>query len=250
MSVHAEVSRAIKLALRTRGHTYAWLAEKVGVSESSVKRLLSRGGITLERLDAICAALNLDLADLLQAGSSPPETMRQLTLEQEEALADDPQTLAMFYMLLNGWTASRAAAACRLSPPRLIRILTRLDRINVINLLPGNRVRLLVTKDHLWRPNGPLRKRYRQEAMNDFVKSPFTQGDEYLRFEVGHLGASGIDQLRRRIDRLTREFTELTELEKRFPLQERNHTVALVLAFRPWDYMRFLQSAEIGMPSS
>lgn len=250
MAVAAKLTLAIKRALKVRGHTYAWLAHELGVSESTIKRLLSRGQMSLERFDAMCVALRLEVADLLKLASTPTDTVRELTLQQEQVLADHPKALAVFYMLLNGWSSERAAKECRLSSSELIRILTRLDRINVLELLPRNRVRLLVPKDHLWRPNGPLRTRYRQEALQEFFTSTFSDPEQYLRFEIGLLSGAGVDQLKRRIDRVTREFNELADLDAGLPQGIGKKPVAVLVAFRPWDVMWILRQAEMRTSSA
>ena len=41
----------LKRVLKTRGVTYADLAERIALSEASVKRLFSQGTFTLERLE-------------------------------------------------------------------------------------------------------------------------------------------------------------------------------------------------------
>jgi len=41
---------ALKRGLRARGITYAMLARRIGLSEPSVKRILSRGSLSLPRL--------------------------------------------------------------------------------------------------------------------------------------------------------------------------------------------------------
>jgi len=245
MSIATHFAAAIKQALKARGHTYAWLAAKLALSESSVKRLLSRGGISLERLDAICEALELETDDLLELARIQDDGSRELTFEQEQALAENAALLVVFYMLLNGWTTERVAKDCSLGEAELTRILTRLDRLKLIVLLPGNRFRLRVTKDHVWRPNGPLRRRYRAQALRDFVTSPFSGDGEHLRFEVGLLGQSGLAQLKKRIDRLVQEFNQLTDLDARVPPHVAKRQITLVLAFRPWDFTRVVQTHEV-----
>ena len=47
----------LKRVLKTRGVTYADLAERIALSEASVKRLFSQGTFTLERLEQVCAGL-------------------------------------------------------------------------------------------------------------------------------------------------------------------------------------------------
>ena len=238
MALALHFAAAIKDALKARGRTYAWLAARLSLSEASVKRLLSRGGISLERLDAICEALELDGNDLLDLARDREDGVRELTLEQEQSLAEDSTSLVVFYMLLNGLSQERIARECGLAEATLTGALARLDRLKLITLLPGNRVRLRLGKDHTWRPNGPLRRRYREQALRDFVSSPFAAEGEYLRFEVGLLGQSGLDQLKKRIDRLAQEFNQLADLEGRTPADAAKRRITLALAFRPWDFAR------------
>ena len=47
----------IKLRLRAQGISYRQLAQRLGLSEPTVKRDLSRGKFSLARLDRICDAL-------------------------------------------------------------------------------------------------------------------------------------------------------------------------------------------------
>jgi transcriptional regulator with XRE-family HTH domain len=99
--------QALKQVLKGRGVTYSELARRLGISESSVKRLLSRGGLTLERLEQICACLDTDFLELAKRMQREQAEPRDLTLKQEEALAEDSQLLAIAYHLINGWTPNR-----------------------------------------------------------------------------------------------------------------------------------------------
>jgi DNA-binding Xre family transcriptional regulator len=84
----------IKAALRTRKLTYRELAMRIGISEATIKRDMSRGHFSLRRLDQICSAMELTLADLIQ----PPEDLAlvtQLSEVQEIALANQPKILVV-----------------------------------------------------------------------------------------------------------------------------------------------------------
>ena len=70
MSGSHQLRAAIKQQLKARNLHYADLALAIGLSEASVKRLLSRGGITLERLDAICEFLGTDVYELARSGAA------------------------------------------------------------------------------------------------------------------------------------------------------------------------------------
>jgi DNA-binding Xre family transcriptional regulator len=99
-----QVVDALKRCLKMRGLTYRSLAERINLSEASVKRIFSERSFTLRRLEQVCGALEISVGELLRMvehGRSRPTT---LSLVQEEALARDPALLSFFYLLLNGWT--------------------------------------------------------------------------------------------------------------------------------------------------
>ena len=66
-----------------QGISYKELAVQLGVSEPAVKRDLSRGKFSLERLDKICEVLGVEVDDLIRPADSPPLT--ELSREQEDA---------------------------------------------------------------------------------------------------------------------------------------------------------------------
>ena len=58
---HRRSVTALKKELKSAQMTYADLARQLGMAESSVKRMLSKGDMPLSRIDAICRALALTL---------------------------------------------------------------------------------------------------------------------------------------------------------------------------------------------
>ena len=62
MSTTADLVILLKKELKSARMTYADLAVKLGMAESSVKRMLAKGDMPLSRIDAICRALALDFA--------------------------------------------------------------------------------------------------------------------------------------------------------------------------------------------
>ena len=65
MSTSADLVAALKAELRDARITYAELAGRIGLAESSVKRMFAQGGdMPLSRVDEICRVLRLDFADL------------------------------------------------------------------------------------------------------------------------------------------------------------------------------------------
>jgi DNA-binding Xre family transcriptional regulator len=236
MSGSHQLRAAIKQQLKARNLLYADLAKAIGLSEASVKRLLSRGGITLERLDAICEFLGTDVYELARSGrrDTPPEE-RHLSLAQERALADDARLLLVFHLLSNDWDVPKIRAEFGLDGPETILLLARLDRLKLIDLLPADRVRLRVPRDYAWRSDGPVLKRHGRSAMVEFLRGDFGTADAVMKLDIKEFSSASMGLLRRRIERLAAEFNELAEIDASLPTEARRGT-GLVLAMRPWTF--------------
>lgn len=148
----------LKKVQKSQGLTYADIAPRVGLSEASVKRLFSSGTFTLARLEAFCRVLDIDFFELARLARGRPEAPREMTEKQEAALAADAKLLAVFYLLLNDWTAQDIVDGYQLGTPELTRLLVRLDRLKLIDLMPNNVVRLKVPKLLRLHPGGPIHR--------------------------------------------------------------------------------------------
>ena len=93
MSSTLDLVTCLKAELRRAGITYADLAQALGMAESSIKRMFSKGDMPLSRIDEVLAVLKMDFAELARevALAAPPR--RELTLEQERAVVADPKLL-------------------------------------------------------------------------------------------------------------------------------------------------------------
>lgn len=225
---------ALKKVLRTRGVTYAALARGVGLSEASIKRLFSEKTFTLQRLDAICRWLELDLFELARLARGDAESVLEMTVAQEQVLADDRKLLGVFYLLLNNWTLAEMVATYELGEPECIRLLIRLERAGLIELLPGNRVRLRVSRRVRHRSDGPIRRRHGEAMLSDFLGVRFDEHGGHFRFEVGELSKASAAILQRKLDRLAAEFHELSALDINLPAPQRR-LYGVALGTRPWN---------------
>src|SRR5271170_1760329 len=157
MSEAQQLLVALKKHLKVRGWTYRDVAVKVDLSESSVKRLFASGRFTLDRFAELCKLLDLTLVELAQDAVTSRPLLSQLTLAQEAELVSDLRQLLVAVCVLNNWTLAEIVAAYKLSQADCLQRLLNLDRLRLIDLLPGNRVRLNVARNFDWLPNGPIR---------------------------------------------------------------------------------------------
>lgn len=232
MSQTVELIATLKKCLRARGLTYKDVARSLELSEASVKRIFAERNFTVARLEAVCDLLEISIYELSRM-SRPVETSHRLSLTQEDALAKDPALFMYFHLLLNGWTARGIARQYNIEDTRATRMLTRLDRVGLIELLPRNRVRLLTPRAIAWRQNGPVRRAYETQAKTEFLRASFSGKAEQLQFAIGELTEASMAIIIRKMERLKAEFEELVELDLTAP-EERRQNTGLLLAFRPW----------------
>lgn len=225
--------RVLKQVLKQRGMRYADLARGLGVSEPTVKRMLSTGRIDLARLERICGLLEIDLHELTRRARGDRERRRHLDLAQEEALADDPRLLLVFHLLCNDWAVDDIRGEFGLDGPGTTLLLAALDRLRLIELLPRDQVRLRVPRGFEWREDGPVRRRHVQAATGEFLRHAFGGRDALLVMEVRELADSSAAVLKRRLGQLAAEFREMAELDAGLP-PARRRSVGMLLALRPW----------------
>ena len=146
---------ALKRSVRARGLTYAELARRLRLSEASVKRMFSRGTFTLARIEEVLAAANLDLYDVARLTRGKGNGAVELTQEQEAGLAGDERLLAVFWLLLNGWSFEEILEGSTITRTELTIAFARLEKLKFIEWGPRERARLLVPRDFCWRSGGP-----------------------------------------------------------------------------------------------
>jgi DNA-binding Xre family transcriptional regulator len=235
MSQASQLVDLVKQALRDRGRTYADLARGLGVSESSVKRLFSKKKLSLERLEEICGQLDLEIVDLLEMARSSEGRMTELTEEQERSLVADQRLLLVGLLALSNWSADDIVKAYRLSEADVVKALTKLDSLGIIDLLPGNRIKLRLARNFSWRKAGPLHQFFEARVQKQFFESSF-HGPGELRFVVhASLSEHSNGLLQQRMKKLAEEFDALAEEDGRSLDRKEHWGTTMVMAIRPWE---------------
>lgn len=228
----------LKRALKARGKTYVDVADALGLSEASVKRLFSREDFSLERLDTVCQMLEIEISDLVQQMNDEQNQLQQLTAEQEQQLVDDKTLLAVAICSLNRWTMAEIVAFYDMTEGECFQKLATLDRLKLIDLLPGNRIKLRVAPTFRWLPNGPIQTLFQERLGPQFLKGRFDREDECLIVLNGMLSKESISEFVRKVKRLAREYEVANTDDAALPLGER-HGTTVVLAMRGWQYGLF-----------
>lgn len=159
--------------------------------------------------------------------------MANLDEVQEQALVDEPALLLALFLTLNRWRQDDVLAQFDFTLAQWTALLVRLDRLGIIELMPGNRARPLTARNFRWRADGPMERYFRQRLLGDFFADPFAGEQDALLLLSGSLSVDGIKQLRQRLEELAREFDALLARDATLEAQRRVG-VSLVLAQKPW----------------
>ncbi|TWI56479.1 Cro/C1-type helix-turn-helix DNA-binding protein [Pseudomonas duriflava] len=228
----------LKKQLKLHGKTYADVAQALSLSEASVKRLFADENFTLQRLETICELIEMDISELVQTMAVQQRQITELSEAQEREIAGDGLLLLVAVCVINGYSFTNIIEQYRLTPAECIQQLVRLDRLKLIELLPGNRIRLLISRDFRWRPAGPIQQFFQKRVAHDFFQSRFDSEAEKLLVLNGLLSRAGNAQWQQKLQRLAREFNELCRDEADLPIKQRFGTTT-VLAVRQWRYGLF-----------
>ncbi|WGS52958.1 helix-turn-helix transcriptional regulator [Paraburkholderia sp. D15] len=249
-----EVTRliaTIKRKLKAAGLTYRDVAQALDLSEPSIKRLLSEGRLTVDRLAQFSELLSMTMSELLMEAEAPVTLLHGLSADQEAALVASEKQLLVTVCALSHWSIDDIVSAYRLSEAECVKYLLVLDRMEIIELKPGNRIRLRVARDFDWLPDGPIRNFFLQQALPDFMKSRFDVPGEVMGFAHGMLTQSAYEQLQIEMRKLRARFSALHDQSVDAPLADRRGT-ALLLTARAWEpeAFRSLRRAESEPPSA
>jgi transcriptional regulator with XRE-family HTH domain len=238
MSQAALLVDVLKQALRERGLTYARVAKGLGLSESSVKRTFSQGTMSLDRLEQLCSLMELEIADLLDLTRAAEGRLTELTEEVEKTLVSDPKLLLVAVLAINHWTSPAMLETYRFSEAELVGLLTRLDRLGIIDLLQGNRIKVRLARNFTWRKGGPIQRFFEERVQEQFFDSAFLGRGEIRVMVQGSLSAKSNELLQQRIRKLAEEFDALVEEDRSLDRTVRDGTT-LVMAMRPWEFAQF-----------
>ncbi len=235
-----DIIQALKLALKRRGITYSDVAEELSLSESSVKRLFASGGFNLERLQRVCDFAELDIAELVQIAEERRRNVERLSEAQERALVANTKLLLVAFLLLNDWSFDQIVSEYEISQTEGIRLLAKLDRLKIIDLLPGNKARVLLSRTFSWRENGPIQRFFEDRVQSEFFDSRFSAKGEKRLVLNGMLSMQSNRIVQQRIERLAVEFETLIKEDRNLDLEDRRGTT-LITAIRPWGLGLFEQ---------
>ncbi|MGK0499332.1 MAG: DNA-binding Xre family transcriptional regulator [Oceanicoccus sp.] len=235
MTQSSTLVKTLKAQLKAGSKTYADVANHLQLSEASVKRLFADESFTIQRLESICHFIDLELSDLVNVMVVDEQTISQLSKEQEQSIASDIVLLLVTVCVINGYSYQALLDNYKFDPSTLIQKLAMLDKLKIIELLPSNRIKLLIAANFSWITNGPIQRFFQEKIQQDFFNTHFDQDSEQLIVLNGLLSDASNAEFQKRMRKLAKEFSSICEADKSISLEQRAGNT-LVLALRSWRF--------------
>ena len=240
MAQRKELIDTLKKSLKSAGIKYSDIARHLQLSEISIKRNFAQNNFTLDRLEAICGMIDIDLIDLVRMTDDERVKISTMTREQEEEIVSDLKFTLVAICVQNAWQMDEIIHYYDITKEECIRYLIKLDRHGLINLLPNNRIRRMLAHDFRWIPQGPIETFFQNKVQSEFMGSSFTHAGELRIYLIGMLSRNSLNTLRNKMQLLAREYSALQQDDARLPARSRFNT-GFMLAIRPWELSVFAE---------
>ena len=162
------------------------------------------------------------------------DLQEKVPIEDLWELVSDEKLLLVAVSVRNRLSFDDIIYNYRISKTECIRCLARLDKLKLIDLLPNNRIKLRIDEHFRWLPDGPIDRFFEKQIKNQFLKSRFSGELQRRLFLFGLLGDASVEVLTKKMQALSKEFTELHRQDAQLPLEKR-HNIGFMLAMRPWE---------------
>lgn len=237
----------LRRALRQQGWTARRIAAELGVGEATAKRWIAGRGLSLDGLSRLAGLAGLTLADLARgAEQRGADLAQELTLAQERALSSDALLAFLFMTLLGGSSPHELADDFAIPPTLLERSLERLERLALIDVLPGGRVRSRVDRAIVWRKS-PMRALFEARMKPQFMAMDFAAEDAVFASDVVKLSARGAAELAELIEGHRRAVQALADRDREASLLPRRW-YGMLSAMRALDTSPLEESVQAGLP--
>lgn len=156
----------------------------------------------------------IDLLELAQLADAEKLRVPALTERQEREIVGNPELLLVALCALNRWSFERILNQYEFTRNRLIGLLAPLERVGLIEVLSGPRIRPRITRSFGWLPDGPIHRFFVDSLQGEFLSGGWLPERDVHRVAWGMVSAESASVLKAKIDKLTDTFDHLTRSDE------------------------------------
>lgn len=137
------ILQELKRLLKQAKAPYKDLASALRVSESGLKKIMNAKDCSVSRLEQICEFLGVSLADVIRDLEDQNLRGVSFTPEQEKYFTDHRDGFLLYWFLVyERRSVDESRVLLKLSEKDAWKILNRLDKLELLELLPENKLRI------------------------------------------------------------------------------------------------------------
>jgi hypothetical protein len=157
----------------------------------------------------------------------------KLGREQARQLFTDLQLGLVFILLTRGWSAEEIKRECRIPEALIVEHLVKLEKLKLVELLPGNKVRLLFSRNIRWGDNSEAGKAFERGLRNLFVTMDFTTPGAVWTTQVVNISSQGLQEVMSKFQALAQDIMKHSDAERESPSPK--SWQVLLMAAQPFD---------------
>lgn len=151
-----QLRSAIKRLMKKNGYRYADLAKALKLSIPTIKRMLTRDDLPLERAVSVAHWLGISFSQLVELANQNSSGVALFSEAQENFFIQSPRAFLYFHLLLTGWSKEYILKNFGFTLRESERIQFALEKIGLVEVWPESRLRLKTRAPHRMIPGGKM----------------------------------------------------------------------------------------------
>ncbi len=147
--------KGLQKVLKKSKISYQDIAECWNLSESSVKRIMSTGDFSMERLLLLANLIGIELSELLQSIEGAP-TFLTMNATQDALLSGRPDLIYFYVRLTAGDDIDNFSETSGIPLKSCWQMAYALDKVSLIEIHKNNRIKIGNKGPHFFKPDGEV----------------------------------------------------------------------------------------------
>ena len=210
------LQKSLKESIKARGFNYSEIADKLNVSEVTVKRLFTSEDPSFKRLTEVCKLIDISIFDLVSVTSKQSQKEYILTEDQDFTFAND-EKLYFFFIELFSKNVDLIQSEYQLSKSFIHEHLRKLEKLGLLELHPNNKINILVKGSITWRKNGIMQQKFmlsrHLEYANKFTEC-CKQDNYYIASTEGTLSVDSLNNMMNELKSIVEKYRQVAAREK------------------------------------
>ncbi|WCE31486.1 helix-turn-helix domain-containing protein [Vibrio sp. SCSIO 43137] len=166
--LNREICKMLKRQLKKEGISYKMLAEKMNISEVSVKRMMNlHQSISMERCIDICEIINVPLSKVISSAEKSLLVTPYYTVQQDELFYKRPELYSIFSKVLyENFAAEQLIQLYELEETSLYLYLRELEKVDLIKISTGLNFKLMVPQHIVFRESALCASYFKNQTID------------------------------------------------------------------------------------